>query len=217
MAAEINGCALFLTVKRQSLQRRCACMCVFVWFLSFLLLFALVWVVSIHDREHARAPGHCCGTTVARTNHYLVVVGLERSAAWNVRLCSTAARCSRALLKCPIKEGRAGIEHVGATVHVRKIRRSICVLVFVFIPSCSVSCTLRITCVRDSSEELMKSAWAELWSDLSTLTHVRPIEVISWFPALPLAPQSWDKISVWEDEGKGGHNSGGKRRHITPR
>lgn len=61
---------------------------------------------------HVYVPGCCCGGTVARTNHYLVVAGLERSAVWNVRLCSTGARCSRALLKCPIKEGRARFEWV---------------------------------------------------------------------------------------------------------
>lgn len=93
----------FLTVKRQSLVLQ-----------VLLLLFALVPVrVCVHYALMCvYVPGCCCGGTVARTNHYLVVAGLERSAVWKVRLCSTGARCSRAPLKCPIKEGRVRFEWV---------------------------------------------------------------------------------------------------------
>lgn len=47
-----------------------------------LLLFALVPVrVCVHYALMCvYVPGCCCGGTVARTNHYLVVAGLERSA-----------------------------------------------------------------------------------------------------------------------------------------
>lgn len=88
----------FLTARRQSLQ--CRCFSLFCFFRC------------LHLCVHVCVPGCCCGGTVARTNHYLVVVGLERSAAWNVRLCSTEARCCRALLKCPIKESQVRFEWV---------------------------------------------------------------------------------------------------------
>lgn len=65
-----------------------------------------------------------------------------------------AVRCSSVQLK----RAEPGFQHVGATVHVFKIGRSICVWVFVFIPSCSVSCMCGITRASHSSKEPMKSA-----------------------------------------------------------
>lgn len=130
MAAQIDVCTPFSHCEntKPSVQ---------VFFLlllcfCFFLLFAPVRVVSVHACVHVCVPGYCCGGTVARTNHYLVVVGLERSAVWNVRLCSTGARCSRALLKCPIKEGRVRFEWICVwewlCMHVWKKDRVLCVM-----------------------------------------------------------------------------------------
>lgn len=111
-------------------------------------------------------PGYCCGGTVARTNHYLVVAGLERSAVWNVRLCSTGARCSRALLKCPIKEGRVRLEWVCVwewlNMRVEE-ERGLCVMLF-FPPLCvhqsQTKCKAYIhwmACVNHSWQQLLNT------------------------------------------------------------
>jgi len=98
----------FLTAKRQSLLCRCFCCFGFLPPAPMCMCPCLCTYVCVC----VCVPCCCCGGTVARTNHYLVVAGLERSAVWNVRLCSTGARCSRAPLKCPIKEGRVRFEWV---------------------------------------------------------------------------------------------------------
>lgn len=88
----------FLEVKRQSLQCRCFC-------------GSVLWCchVCAHGGVHVCVPGRCCcGETVARTNHYLVVAGLERSAVWNVRLCSTGARCSMRCSSVQLKRAERG-------------------------------------------------------------------------------------------------------------
>lgn len=104
MASQINVCTPFSHCEKTKPSTQ-----VLVCFCD---VGTCVCTLSAHACVHVCVPGCCCGGTVARTNHYLVVAGLERSAVWNVRLCSTEARCSRALLKCPIKEGRVRFEWV---------------------------------------------------------------------------------------------------------
>ncbi len=107
MASQINVCTPFSHCEKTKPSVHvfllfrfapvCVCVCMCAWYLCMLVCMCAYLAAAVVK-------------TVARTNHYLVVAGLERSAVWNVRLCSTGARCSRALLKCPIKEGRVRFE-----------------------------------------------------------------------------------------------------------
>lgn len=144
-------------------------------------------------------PGYCCGGTVARTNHYLVVVGLERSAVWNVRLCSTGARCSRALLKCPIKEGRVRLEWVCVWewLNMREEKeRGLCVMLLFFSSTVCTSNLKRIYIEWHVWIILDSISWTPLETDfrgrrgqkhhqICLLAHAErtePLETISLFP-----------------------------------
>lgn len=86
----MSAAPVSFSTRRQSLQRRCF---LFIRPISFLfskiiyLLFSVAHqpkqryvCVCVRERGTVCLPGYSRGGTVARTNHYLVVVGLERSA-----------------------------------------------------------------------------------------------------------------------------------------
>lgn len=71
MAAQINVCTPFSHCEETKPTVQ----------VFFVVLFFFFFSRYLHLCVHVCVPGYCCGGTVARTNHYLVVVGLERSAA----------------------------------------------------------------------------------------------------------------------------------------